>query len=262
MASAAPRLSFHRSGPIAWLVADNEARLNAWTLDMWRRLPALVREAAEDAGIRVIVLRGAGERAFSAGADISEFDSLRTGETAHEYDAAAHAAFDALFSASKPTIAMVHGFCLGGGLCIALACDLRLADDAALFSIPAARLGIGFHPRWVKVLLGAVRPAQAKDMLFTGRRVSAAEALAMGLVHRVWPSGALMGETEALAETIGANAPLTIHAAKAAIDALARDPDADLAPLEALANACFASADYAEGKKAFGEKRTPRFTGR
>jgi enoyl-CoA hydratase/carnithine racemase len=229
---------------------------------MWGAIPRLMAEAEADPGVRVIVLKGAGGKAFSAGADISEFDSARTGDAATAYDALNHAAFEALLQANKPTLAMIEGFCLGGGLGIAACCDLRLANDAATFAIPAAKLGLGYHPRWVRTLLTLAPPASVKELLFTGRRFSAAEALQMGLVNRVHPPTALDAETRALADTIAANAPMTIRAAKAAIDELTLKPETpDIGRLEALVKACFQSADYAEGRKAFGEKRKPIFKG-
>jgi enoyl-CoA hydratase/carnithine racemase len=229
---------------------------------MWGAIPRLITEAEADPAVRVIVLKGAGGKAFSAGADISEFDSARTGDAAKIYDALNHAAFEALLGANKPTLAMIEGFCLGGGLGIAACCDLRLANDAATFAIPAAKLGLGYHPRWVRTLLTLAPPASVKELLFTGRRFGASEALQMGLVNRVYPAAALDAETRMLADTIAANAPMTIRAAKAAIDELTLKPEtADIARLEALVKACFESADYAEGRKAFGEKRKPMFKG-
>lgn len=258
----APELRLERESGIAFLILDNPARLNALTSAMWGAIPRLMAEAEADPGVRVIVLKGAGGKAFSAGADISEFDSARTGDAATAYDALNHAAFEALLQANKPTLAMIEGFCLGGGLGIAACCDLRLANDAATFAIPAAKLGLGYHPRWVRTLLTLAPPASVKELLFTGRRFSAAEALQMGLVNRVHPPAALDAETRALADTIAANAPMTIRAAKAAIDELTLKPETpDIGRLEALVKACFQSADYAEGRKAFGEKRKPIFKG-
>jgi enoyl-CoA hydratase/carnithine racemase len=257
-----PELRLEREGGIALLILHNPARLNALTADMWAAIPRTVAEADADPSVRVIVLKGAGGKAFSAGADISEFDSARTGAAVTTYDALNHAAFEALLGASKPTIAMIEGFCLGGGLGIAACCDLRFANDVATFAIPAAKLGLGYHPRWIGTLLALAPPSSIKELLFTGRRFSAAEALAMGLVNRVHPAASLESETRALADMIAANAPMTIQAAKAAINELTEKPEtADLARLEALVKACFDSADYAEGRKAFGEKRKPMFKG-
>ena len=258
-----PELRLQRDGDIGFVIASNPARMNAFTAGMWRALPEFLAAAEADPAIRVIVLRGAGTRAFSAGADISEFDSARSGDATTAYDALNDAAFRALSGCTKPTIAMIHGFCLGGGLAIALCADMRLADDAAEFAIPAAKLGLGYNARWVRPLLAAVPPARAKEMLFTGRRFKVAEAEAMGLVNTVVPAAELEVTTRALAEEIAANAPLTVRAAKCTIDELVRNPQTpDLAALDAAVAACFASEDYAEGRLAFKEKRNPRFKGR
>jgi enoyl-CoA hydratase/carnithine racemase len=257
-----PELRLERDGGLAILVLDNPARLNALTSGMWAALPRLIAEAEADAAVRVILIKGAGGKAFSAGADISEFDTARTGDAAQIYDALNHAAFEAMLGAAKPTVAVIEGFCLGGGLGIAACCDLRLANTHATFAIPAARLGLGYHPRWVRTLLNLAPPASVKELLFTGRRFSAEDALAMGLVNRVFPAEALEREARALAETIAGNAPMTIRAAKAAINELTTRPEsADIARLEALVMACFESADYAEGRRAFAEKRKPAFKG-
>ena len=258
-----PELRLQCDGDIGFVIASNPARMNAFTAGMWRALPEVLTAAEADAAIRVIVLRGAGTRAFSAGADISEFDSARSGDATAAYDALNDAAFRALSGCTKPTIAMIHGFCLGGGLAIALCADIRLADDVAEFAIPAAKLGLGYNARWVRPLLAAVPPARAKELLFTGRRFKAAEAQAMGLVNAVVPAAELEAKTRALAGEIAANAPLTVRAAKRTIDELTRNPQSpDLAALDAAVAACFASEDYAEGRLAFKEKRKPRFQGR
>lgn len=257
------RVTLDMRGPLARVSFENPARMNALSASMWAAIPDTLRVIEETECIRAAIFRGAGNRAFSAGADISEFESARSGENVKDYNALNHAAFEALANCVKPTVAMIHGFCLGGGLGLALACDLRIADDKATFAIPAAKLGLGYNPRWMRSLLAAVTPARAKEMLFTARRFSAAEALAMGLVHRVVSSETLEAETEALAAEIAANAPLTIQAAKRAIDGLARDGGAaDMGALERLVDDCFESADYAEGRRAFAEKRKPRFEGR
>jgi len=258
-----PELRLERDGDIGFVIASNPTRMNAFTAGMWKAVPEVLSAAEADPDIRVIVLRGAGSRAFSAGADISEFDSARAGDAAAAYDALNDAAFRALSGCTKPTISMIHGFCLGGGLAIALCTDIRIADEAAEFAIPAAKLGLGYNARWVRPLLAAIPPARAKEMLFTGRRFKVAEALAMGLVNTVVTAEALEQTTRALAGDIAANAPLTVRAAKRTIDELTRNPQTpDIAALDAAVEACFSSEDYAEGRLAFKEKRKPRFKGR
>jgi enoyl-CoA hydratase/carnithine racemase len=258
-----PCLRTETAGGIRWIIADSPARLNSYTRAMWEALPVLVREAEADPAVRVLVLRGAGSKAFSAGADISEFESNRTGDAARRYDEINHQAFETLARSEKPTIAMIHGYCFGGGCELAICCDLRLAADDALFSIPSAKLSIGYNPRWIRPMLSVMSPARAKEMLFTGRRYPAGEALAMGMVNKVVPPADLERETVELAAEIAANAPLSIRAAKASIDEMVAHPEtADMARLDRLVEACFESEDYAEGRRAFREKRKPVFRGR
>ncbi len=262
-AAAGPNLTYRTDGRTAWITFDNAARMNAMTAAMWQALPGLVARAVLEEDVRVIVLRGAGDKAFSAGADISEFETARTASNAAKYDALNEAAFQALASCPKPVIAMIHGFCMGGGLAIALCCDMRLADDASQFAIPAAKLGIGYNARWVRPILAAVPPASAKEMLFTGRRFSAAEAVAMGLISRVVPESELEATVRALADEIAGNAPLTVAAAKLVIDEMVRHPETPgMAKLDAAVETCFESEDYIEGRRAFLEKRRPIFKGK
>ena len=261
--TAPPDLKLEIEGPLAWIVADNPVRMNAFTAGMWAKLPQHLHAAEADPGVRVVILRGAGTRAFSAGADISEFESARTGTAAADYDRLNHEAFAALLGATKPVIAMIHGFCLGGGLAIAACADLRLADHRAQFAIPAAKLGLGYNARWVQPLLALAAPAFVKEMLFTGRRLSGEEALRIGLVNTLVDADNLEIAVRSLAAEIAGNAPLTVRAAKLAVDELTRHPEhPDLGKLDAAVLACFESADYAEGRRAFLEKRKPAFEGR
>ena len=258
----APHLRLETADGIATITIDNPRRMNALTAAMWGELPRLVAKAEADETVRVVILRGAGTRALSAGADISEFDTARSGDAVHTYDALNHSAFDALTNCAKPTIAMIHGFCLGGGLGLALACDLRCADETAQFAIPAARLGIGYNPRWITPILRAVSPTTAKLILMTGRRFTAMEALEMGLITQIEPAAGLEAATRTLAAEIATNAPLSVASAKAMVDELCVPGHApDMAKLDAHVSACFASADYAEGRRAFLEKRKPIFKG-
>lgn len=250
-------------GSIYWIVMENPKRMNALNSAMWEALPKLIGEAEQDDTVRSVVIRGAGDTAFSAGADISEFGTARTGEAARKYDDLNHEAFNAIMNCAKPTIAMVQGYCMGGGMEIALCCDLRYAATNAVFAIPAVKLGIGYNARWIRPLLNSLSPSQAKEVLFTGRRFSAEEAFQMGMLSKLCAPDELEREVQSLAAQIGENAPLAVHAAKRCIDELVRAPEnPDLEALDALIDACSQSEDYEEGRKAFAEKRKPVFRGK
>lgn len=248
---------------IGWLEVDNIARRNALTLTMWQAIPQAVAELSSDPRVRVIVLRGAGQETFVAGADISEFATLRKdAASARAYEASNVAAFDALRNAPLPTLAMIRGFCLGGGLGLAAACDLRVAEDGASFGIPAARLGVGYPPTAIADVVRLLGPSRAKLLFFTARRIGTAEAERVGFVDLVAAPETLETETQRLAGEIASGAPLTLRAAKAGIDALTAQLSAEeLAACQARADACFDSRDFAEGRTAFMEKRAPEFTG-
>lgn len=258
-----PRIRVTTDGPVGRILVDNPARRNAVSLAMWRAVPTAVAALEADPAVRVILLAGAGDLAFVSGADISEFAEVRRdAASARAYEEANAAAFAALRDTAKPTIAAIRGFCLGGGMGLAVACDLRLAADDAVFGIPAARLGVGYPPDCMADVVDAVGPQRAKELFFTARRIDASEALAIGLVTRVVPAADLAAEAERLAATIADNAPLTVRAAKAAIALAGRGGDeAARRAVQALTDACFDSADFAEGRSAFLEKRPPLFRG-
>jgi len=248
---------------VAWITFDNPSRLNALRADMWAQIPKVIANAQDSQDVRVVVLRGAGNKSFSTGADISEFDTVRAGAAAQTYNQLNHDAFMALEKISKPTIAMIHGFCLGGGLGLAVSCDLRVCDENATFAVPAARLGIGYHPKWMRSILNTLSAPHAKELLFTGKRFEASWALRCGLVNDVLPVDGLEAEVTKLAGQIRANAPLSLLAAKRSIDAFTANPALqDHSEIEQLVADCFNSDDYKEGRCAFMEKRKPVFKGR
>ena len=249
---------------IGTVLFNQPEKHNAISLAMWDGLAEILDAFAADPAIRVVVLRGAGERAFVSGADISQFDAERNDAEAQiHYERRTRAGRARLASFDKPVIAAVRGFCLGGGLGIALAADLRLAASDAVFGIPAARLGLAYGFDMTRQLVATVGPAAARMLLYSGERIDAAEAMRIGLVNRSVPVAEFEAVLSSLAERIAANAPLSIAAAKRAVAAALADPETrDTAGLEAAIRACFDSGDYREGRTAYREKRPPRFTGR
>jgi len=253
-----------KSDGIGRFIFNRPKKHNAISFDMWQGISRAMGDFAADDSVRVVILSGAGEKAFSAGADISQFAKKRaTREGVEEYERAALKAHEDLIYIDKPTIAMIQGYCIGGGAGVALCCDLRIASEDARFGIPAARLGLAYRWDDVYPLVQLVGASFAKEILFTGRQFSAEEALHMGLVNRVVPRPELESCVDEYAARIASNAPLTIRAAKRTIGEALKDPaDRDLDAVRDLVDACFASDDYAEGRKAFMEKREPEFKGR
>ncbi len=253
----------HVEGGIGWMTYNNPARLNAMSYDMQLAVPRILGAFDADPAVHVIVVRGAGEKAFVSGADISEFSDKRTTVAARaDYDDALAVAWGSWRLVDKPIVAMIRGYCIGGGLLTAMKTDIRIASDDSQFGIPAAKLGLGYGYGGVEELLTLVGPAWTAEILFSARRVSADEALRIGLVNRIVPVDELEAQVRELAATIAANAPLTVKACKAALREAQREPSKrDLDAVERMVEACFRSEDYLEGQAAFAEKRPPKFRG-
>lgn len=258
------RVLVETDGPIGWLRIDNPRRLNAMSFAMWSDLLSGVSALDVDDAVRVIVVAGYGGKAFCTGGDISEFDSLRsTADSKTGYDAAGTAGLAALRDSGKPTIAMIQGYCLGGGLGLALQCDLRIASTTAKLGLPAARRGIAYDFKGVKQLVDLVGPARAKDILYTARQIDGSSACAMGLVNQAVPEDEVEKVVRDTALTIAGNAPLSIRASKMMIDMVGMDPaHRDLGRCAEAEAICLASEDYAEATRAFMEKRKAVFVGR
>jgi enoyl-CoA hydratase/carnithine racemase len=249
---------------IGWMIFNNPERHNAVSLEMWERANEIIADFASDNSVRVVVVRGAGEKSFVSGADISKFDDERAEQEAvARYEAATEGAYSGLRNLPKPTIAMIQGYCIGGGANLAICCDLRIASENARIAIPAARLGLGYGYNRIRRLLELVSPAFAKEIFFTARQFSAEEARIMGLVNRVVPHEELETYVTDYARQVAENAPLTVSAIKSIIGEALKDPsERDLALCERLVRNCFESEDYEEGRRAFKEKRKPAFKGR
>ena len=258
------KLIGRRDGAVGHVIFNNPAKHNAVSLNMWNAMSAVLEDFLADQDIRVVVVSGAGGKAFVSGADISKFDSERaTKSGVAAYASASDSAYDKLYNFPKPTIAKIQGYCLGGGVNLALCCDLRMCSQGARFAIPAAKLGLGYGYSGLKRLCDAIGPARALEIFYTARQFSAKEAYDMGLVNNCVADDALEASVTDITNRICENAPLTIAAIKRASREIAKDPaDRDLKALEVMVQACFESQDYIEGRRAFMEKRKPVFKGR
>ena len=242
---------------------NNPARHNALSVDMWEAVPPLLAQAAGDDAVRLVVFSGAGDKSFVSGADISQFEDMRAAkEAVARYEVMAEQALTAVHDFPKPTLSCIRGWCIGGGVNVAIACDIRIASSDSVFAIPAVRLGLGYRYSAMKNLVDLIGPGAAKDLFFTGRRIDAQEARALGLVTRVCEPDQLPQLLGEYTSAMDVNAPLTIRAAKAITrEILKPSPELDMDLCRRVLQECFDSADYTEGRKAFMEKRKPVFTG-
>jgi len=252
-----------KEGHVGYVIFNNPERRNAVSLEMWEATAKILADFGNDNDIRVVVLTGAGDKAFVSGADISKFENERANEEAvARYNQTVERANAAIYDYPKPTIAMIRGYCIGGGVGLALCCDLRICSDDSRFAVPAARLGLGYPYHGLKKLVDVVGVAFAKEIFYTARQFDAEEARMMGLVNRVVKAAELDAYVKKYAETIGENAPMTIATTKFIIGEVVKDESKrDLARCAAMVKNCFESSDYTEGRRAFMEKRKPAFTG-
>jgi enoyl-CoA hydratase len=261
--STTERVKTWLEGPVLHLRFNNPAKHNALSVDMWEAVPPLLERAQKDDNVRMVVLSGEGGKAFVSGADISQFEDMRAAkEAVTRYEAMAEAALQGIYEFAKPTLACISGYCIGGGVNVAICCDLRIATSNSVFSIPATRLGLGYRYSAMKNLTDLVGPGCAKDIFFTARRLDAAEALRIGLVNRVAEPDGLDALLAEYTGAITTGAPLTIRAGKRIIRDVLKADGADMDLARKLILDCFESEDYAEGRKAFMEKRKPVFKGK
>ncbi len=253
-----------KDGRVGTMTFNNPERHNAVSLEMWQAAAKILEDFAADDQVRVVVLTGAGGKSFVSGADISKFEDERASREAVErYNAATEKVYSTVATYPKPTIAMIQGYCLGGGLNLAVCCDLRFCSEGSRFGLPAAKLGLGYGYPGLKRFIDTIGPAHTKDIFFSARQFGAAEALTMGLVNRVLPDSELASSVEEYAGTVAANAPLTVDAIKQiSLEVLKPESERDLERAAQLVARCFASQDYVEGRRAFLEKRKPVFTGK
>jgi enoyl-CoA hydratase/carnithine racemase len=262
--STTARVETWLEGRVLHIRFNNPAKHNALSVDMWEAVPPLLKVAHDDDSVRLVVFSGAGNKAFVSGADISQFEDMRAArEAVSRYESLAETTLAAIGDFPKPTLACIRGYCFGGGVNVAIGCDIRIASTDSVFSIPAGRLGLGYRYSAMKNLVDLIGPGAAKDLFFTARRIDADEAKAVGLVSRICPPAALDALLAEYTATIVDNAPLTIMAGKAITrEILKASPEVDNALCASLIRGCFESTDYAEGRTAFMQKRKPVFTGR
>lgn len=246
---------------VGYIILDNPSRLNAISLSMWEKIGILLKEYENNNNIRCVVLKGKGKKAFSAGADISEFNDNRSqSDTVLKYDNVSKNSLQILQRFSKPTIALIDGYCIGGGLATALSCDIRLASKKSTFAIPAAKLGLAYDYLGIKKLRDIVGPSRAKYIFFTARQFTSDEAMQMGIIEQIFNDSDFDEHTLKVLNAISDNAPLTIASAKLAIDADPQDSKM-IQRCREFEQVCFSSKDYEEGRLAFSEKRKPFFKG-
>ncbi|MBT4109543.1 MAG: enoyl-CoA hydratase [Pelagibacterales bacterium] len=246
---------------VGYIILDNPSRLNAISLSMWEKIGILLKEYENNNNIRCVVLKGKGKKAFSAGADISEFNDNRSqSDTVLKYDNVSKNSLQILQRFSKPTIALIDGYCIGGGLATALSCDIRLASKKSTFAIPAAKLGLAYDYLGIKKLRDIVGPSRAKYIFFTARQFTSDEAMQMGIIEQIFNDSDFEEHTLKVLNAISDNAPLTIASAKLAIDADPQDSKM-IQRCREFEQVCFSSKDYEEGRLAFSEKRKPFFKG-
>ena len=248
---------------VGYITFNNPEKHNAVSIEMWDALEKILDEFRSSKDIRVIVLNGAGGKSFVSGADISKFDKERSSkEAVLSYNKRTQKVYELLETFPKPTIAMIDGYCIGGGLNLAVCCDIRICSEKSKFAMPAAKLSLGYPFSSIKRLFDVMGPGMAKHFMFTAEKISASEALACGLVQKLVSEENIETYVRDYALTISHNAPLTIKAMKQiGIEILKNPNERDLLLCEQLASACFDSEDYKEGRKAFMEKRKPNFKG-